>query len=257
MPAQYTDILFQIQDGVARITLNRPPLNIMNLRMMEEITQALEALKPREDIKLLVFDHQGKAFSAGADIKDHTPDKVDRLIEVFHGLFRVLGTVGAPSLAMVDGAALGGGCELATFCDLTVASERATFGQPEIKVGVFPPVAAVVLPYLIGRNRTMELLLTGEVVGAAEAAQMGLINRVFPTETFREQVDQYMAKLTSLSASVLKWTKKAVDQALYGTVDAGIAKVERIYLDELMRTEDAQEGLAAFLEKRKPVWKDQ
>lgn len=256
MPTEFASILYDVQSGVARLTLNRPPLNILDIAMMKEINVALETLAEKDGAKLLVIDHEGKMFSAGADIKDHTADKVEELIEVFHRMFRLLNAVELPTLAVVNGAALGAGCELATFCDMAVASEQATFGQPEIKAGVFPPIAAVVLPHLIGRNRTFELLLTGEAVGAEEAAQMGLINRVFPTEGFDEKVDDFIAKLTSRSAPVLKLTKRAVDAGLYVSVERAISKAEEIYLGELMHTEDAHEGVKAFLEKRKPVWKD-
>jgi cyclohexa-1,5-dienecarbonyl-CoA hydratase len=159
-------------------------------------------------------------------------------------------------MALVDGMALGGGCELATFCDMVIASERATFGQPEIKVGVFPPVAALVFPQLIGRNRALELLLTGDVIDAAEAKALGLINKVFPTQAFRRQADEFIGKLTSLSASVLKLTKQAVDRGLYANWRDGLVSVEKLYLGELMKTEDAREGLNAYLEKRKPTWKN-
>jgi len=256
MPTEFASIAYDVQSGVARLTLNRPPLNILDIPMMKEINFALETLAEKDGAKLLVIDHEGKLFSAGVDIKDHTAEKVEEMIEVFHRMFRLLNALELPTLAVVKGAALGAGCELATFCDMVVASERATFGQPEIKAGVFPPIAAVVLPHLIGRNRTLELLLTGDAVGAEEAAQMGLINRVFPTEGFGEKVDEFIAKLTSLSAPVLKLTKRAVDAGLYVSVDKAISKAEEIYLGELMRIEDAHEGLKAFLEKRKPVWKD-
>jgi cyclohexa-1,5-dienecarbonyl-CoA hydratase len=256
MPTEFASITYDVQSGVARLTLNRPPLNILNIDMMKEINFALETLAEKDGAKLLVIDHEGKLFSAGVDVKDHTAEKVEEMIEVFHRMFRLLNAVKLPTLAVVKGAALGAGCELATFCDMVVASEQATFGQPEIKAGVFPPIAAVVLPHLIGRNRTLELILTGEAVGAEEAAQMGLINRVFSTEGFDEKVDEFIAKLTSLSAPVLKLTKRAVDAGLYVSVEKAISKAEEIYLGELMRIEDAHEGLKAFLEKRKPVWKD-
>jgi enoyl-CoA hydratase/carnithine racemase len=181
---------------------------------------------------------------------------VEAMIGTLHRMFRLLGALELPTLAVVGGAAYGGGCELAAFCDMAVASERAKFGVPEIKVGVFPPIAAAVFPHLIGRNRALELILTGEVVGAEEAKQMGLINRVFPTEGFRENVDEFIAKLTSLSAPVLKLAKRAVDQGLYVSVDSAMSQADEIYLGDLMRTEDAHEGLSAFMEKRKPVWKN-
>jgi len=256
MASEYSSIACDVQAGVARITLNRPPLNILNIAMMEEINSALDALVANDDARVLVIDHEGKAFSAGVDIKDHTADKVEAMIGILHRLFRLLGALELPTLAVVEGAAYGGGCELAAFCDMVVASERARFGVPEIKVGVFPPIAAAVFPHLIGRNRALELILTGDVVGAEEAKQMGLINRVFPAEGFREKVDEFIAKLTSLSAPVLKLAKRAVDRGLYVSVDSAMSQADEIYLGDLMRTEDAHEGLLAFLEKRKPEWKN-
>jgi enoyl-CoA hydratase/carnithine racemase len=139
---------------------------------------------------------------------------------------------------------------------MVIASDRATFGQPEIKVGVFPPVAAVVFPRLVGRNRTLELLLTGDVIDAGEAKAIGLINKVLPAQVFREKSEEFIRKLTSLSGRVLGLTKRAVEQSLYASVGEGISAAEQLYLRELMKTEDAQAGLNAFLEKRKPVWKN-
>lgn len=256
MPIEYSSIVCDIRESVARITLNQPPLNILDIPMIGEIHSALARVRSESDVKLLVIDHQGKAFSAGVSIMDHTPDKVAEMIEKFHGVFRLLNSLTVPSLALVDGMALGGGCELAVFCDMVIASERATFGQPEIKVGVFPPVAAVLFPHLIGRNRALELLLTGDVIEAAEAKAIGLINRVIPAQSFREKTDEFISKLVSLSGPVLRMTKRAVDRDLAASLDEGIAAVEQIYLGELMKTEDAREGLDAFLEKRKPIWKN-
>src|SRR5208282_1285595 len=256
MPGENRSIICAIESGVARITLNQPPLNIIDIPMLEEIHSALARIHSENEVKVLVIDHQGKAFSAGVSIRDHTPDKVSDMIEKFHGMFRLLHSLALPTLALVDGMALGGGCELATFCDMVIASERATFGQPEIKVGVFPPVAAVIFPHLVGRNRALELLLTGEVIDAAEAKAMGLINKVFPTQEFHQKADEFIGKLTSLSAPVLKLTKRAVDRGLYANISEAITSVEELYLGELMQTEDAHEGLNAYLEKRKPTWKN-
>jgi cyclohexa-1,5-dienecarbonyl-CoA hydratase len=256
MPGENRSIICAIESGVARITLNQPPLNIMDIPMLGEIHRALARIHSENEVKVLVIDHQGKAFSAGVSIRDHTPDKVSDMIEKFHGMFRLLHSLALPTLALVDGMALGGGCELATFCDMVIASERATFGQPEIKVGVFPPVAAVVFPHLVGRNRALELLLTGEVVDAAEAKALGLINKVFSTQEFHQKADEFIGKLTSLSAPVLKLTKRAVDRGLYANISEAITSVEELYLGELMQTEDAHEGLNAYLEKRKPIWKN-
>lgn len=256
MPVEYSSIICEIRESVARITLKQPPLNIIDIPMIGEMHSALARVHAAGDLKVLVIDHLGKAFSAGVSIKDHTPDKVEEMISKFHGVFRVLNSLAIPSLALVDGMALGGGCELAVFCDMVIASDRATFGQPEIKVGVFPPVAAVLFPHLIGRNRALELLLTGDVIEAAEAKAIGLINKVFPSQSFREKADEFIGKLMSLSGEVLRMTKRAVDRSLYMSVNEGITAVEQLYLGELMKTEDAREGLNAFLEKRKPVWKN-
>lgn len=256
MATEYSRIVYETKDCVARITLNQPPLNIIDIPMIEEMHRALARVRSASEVKVLLFDHRGKAFSAGVAIKDHTQDKVREMLAKFHAMFRLLNSLAVPSLALVDGMALGGGCELAVFCDMVVASDRATFGQPEIKVGVFPPVAAVLLPRLIGRNRALELVLTGETIDATEAKAIGLINKVFPAESFREKAEEFISKLTSLSGPVLRLTKRAVDRALYARVTEGIAEVEKLYLDELMHTEDAREGLRAFLEKRKPTWKN-
>jgi len=256
MSDEYRSILYAVENGAARIRLNLPPLNIIDIPMLSEIQGAITRVQSEQDVKVLIFDHQGKAFSAGVSIRDHTPDKVSEMIEKFHGVFRLLQSLALPTVALVDGMALGGGCELATFCDMVVASERATFGQPEIKVGVFPPVAAVIFPQLVGRNRALELLLTGDTIDAADAKAAGLINKVFPTEEFRQKADEFIGKLTSLSAPVLKLTKRAVDRALDADVIEGLAAAEKLYLGELMQTEDAREGLNAYLEKRKPIWKN-
>lgn len=245
-----------VQNGVATIILNRPPLNILDIPMISEMHTAISRISTSSEVKVLVVDHLGKAFSAGVSIQDHTPDKVEQMIGTFHGVIRLLGSFPIPTVALVDGMALGGGCELAVSCDMVLASDRATFGQPEIKVGVFPPVAAVLFPRLIGRNRTLELLLSGETIDANEAQRIGLINKAFPTESFRAKSQEFIHKLTSLSRPVLGLTKRAVNSGLDCNFNEGLAAVEQIYLRELMSTEDAREGLNAFLEKRKPVWRE-
>ncbi len=249
-------ISFEKKDGVATLTLNRPPLNILNIVMMREMNEALEQLEGDADTKLLVIAAQGKAFSAGVDIKDHTPDKVEEMIEVFHGIFRRLLSLEMPTLAVVQGACLGGGCELASFCDFILASEEATFGQPEIKVGVFPPIAVILFPYLMGQRKAFELLLTGEIVDAQEAERIGLVTRVVPPEELERATEELVAKLKGLSGVVLRLTKRAIYEAADLPFGKAMEHVERLYLERLMSTEDAKEGLRAFLEKRKPEWRN-
>lgn len=256
MSFHFEHILFEKNNGVATLTLNRPPLNILNIAMMGEMNEALEELEGDVEAKLLVICARGKAFSAGVDIKDHTLDKVEEMIEVFHGIFRRLLSLEIPTLAVVQGACLGGGCELASFCDFVLASEEATFGQPEIKVGVFPPIAVVLFPHLIGQRRAFELLLTGEVIDAPEAEGIGLVTRVVPLEELERVTEELVAKLAGLSSVVLRLTKRAIYEAADLPLGKAMEHVERLYLERLMSTEDAKEGLQAFLEKRKPVWRN-
>jgi cyclohexa-1,5-dienecarbonyl-CoA hydratase len=254
----FAHIRFEVGDGVARLTLNKPPLNVLNIAMMREINAALEGLNDDPSVKVLVFEaaEGSKAFSAGVDVSEHTADMVQEMIEVFHRIFRQLDELEIPTMAVVDGAALGGGCELVLFCDMVIASERASFGQPEIQVGVFPPVAAVALPGILGPRKALEMVLIGDRIRAAEALQLGLVNKVVPPEELRAAADEFVGKLTRLSGAVLRLTKRAVRAGSMGRFADGLAAVEEIYLGPLMATEDANEGLAAFLEKRAPVWKD-
>ena len=204
-------INFEINNAVARLTLNKPPLNIIDIAMMAEMGEAIQSLKDQPSVRVLVIDavEGSKAFSAGVDVDDHTADTVHDMIYGFHRVFRLLAELNIPTLAVVNGAALGGGCELAIFCDMIVASERAKFGQPEIKVGVFPPIAAVMLPRLIPYHRALELLLTGESIKAQEAYQLGLVNRVVPPEDLSAAADDLIGKLTSLSGSILRYTRRS------------------------------------------------
>jgi cyclohexa-1,5-dienecarbonyl-CoA hydratase len=251
----YQNISFEVASGVARLTFKRPPLNVLNIAMMREVNATLDGLD-QAATKVLVFAAEGKAFSAGVDVSEHTADKVNEMLEVFHGIFRRLDQMDMPTLAVVQGAALGGGCEVALFCDLVVASEKAKFGQPEIKVGVLPPIAAAILPRLAPHKKALELLLTGETIDAAEAYRLGLVNQVVPVEQLPAAADEMIGKLTALSGVVLRMTRRAARLGGQGTFGEALRGIESLYLNELMKTQDANEGLAAFLEKRAPVWKD-
>jgi len=251
----YQHIQTDLKDGLAVIALNREPLNVLNIAMMKEINQALDGLK-NEKIKLLLFKAGGKAFSAGVDVGEHLGDQVEEMIEVFHGIFRRMDALPAVSVASVQGAALGGGCELALYCDLVIASEKAKFGQPEIQVGVFPPIAALIFPRLTARKKALELVLSGETIKAQEALSLGLINKVVPADQLEEELQKFLEKFLPLSGLVLALTKKAFLAGLMDPAEQGLQAIEKIYLKELMKTRDAEEGLRAFLDKRKPVWKE-
>ncbi len=255
---EFQHIRFEKSNGVARVVLNRPPFNILDIAMMREISAALASVARAPVVKILIFEatEGSKAFSAGVDVSEHTADMVEEMIEVFHRIFRLLDALDIPTVAVVAGAALGGGCELALSCDMVIASEKASFGQPEIQVGVLAPVAAVALPGIIGPKKAFELLLTGDRIGAAEAEGLGLVNRVVPRDEIDSAVEEFVGKLTKLSAAALRMTKRAVKIATAYRFEEALAAVEELYLGPLMDTEDAHEGLAAFMEKRAPVWRD-
>lgn len=242
-------------DGASvSLTMNRPPLNVLNIAMMREFNAALREAAGNRGARAVLIRAEGKAFSAGVDVADHTADRIAEMMGEFHAIFKNIFDIRVPTVAVVDGAALGGGCEVAIACDMIVASERSKFGQPEIKVGVFPPVAAAIMPRLVGRNRTLEFLMNGETMPAADAERIGLVNRVFPVEGFAESVAGFVSRLTSQSRVILEMTKRAVDAGLQARRADAMESAEQLYMGEMMETHDAGEGLRAFLEKRPPVW---
>ena len=237
--------------GVFTLTLNRPPLNILNIAMLEEVGAALDLAKGSS---LLVLKGRGKAFSAGADVADHLPASVERMLAVFHGAIRKIAAFEGIVVACVEGAALGGGCELVLPADVVLASSNAQFGQPEIQLGVFAPVAMALLPRLCPAGAARELLLSGRAVDAETALRLGLASRVFAAETFPAECEKYHSKLQSMSRSSLKLSKRLLRRLHPDDFAAKLQIAEDAYLKELMKTPDASEGCAAFLAKRKPVW---
>ena len=252
----YKHIQTELREGVGTLTLSRPPLNVLNIEMMEEINSYFESLLKEKALKLLVIQGAGKAFSAGVDVGEHLGDLVYKMIEVFHKMFRLMDGLKVPSISVVNGSALGGGCELAVYCDMVIATEKAKFGQPEIQVGVFPPIAALAFPRMMGRKKALELILSGDVISAQEALTLGMINKIVPEASLAEEMGRFVEKFRKLSGTVLKLTKEATLAGLNDDMDRGLKVIEKIYLDRLMKTNDAIEGLKAFLDKRKPAWKD-
>jgi cyclohexa-1,5-dienecarbonyl-CoA hydratase len=254
----YQNINFTIDNRVGRITFARPPLNVFNIAMMREMLGAINECMAQRDMVAIVFDAapDSRAFSAGVAVEEHVEESIYRMLESFHSIFRALQQTAKPTLAVVDGMALGGGCELVAGCDIVIASERSRFGQPEIKLGVFPPVAAILLPKIIGQKRARELILTGDLIDAAEAARVGLVNYVVPPSRLGQKTEEVLAKLRDLSATSLEWTKRAMDLAIASPSGDPFAAVETLYLNDLMKTVDAREGVSAFMEKRKPVWRN-
>jgi cyclohexa-1,5-dienecarbonyl-CoA hydratase len=246
-----------VRDGaIGRLELDRPPLNVVNIAMLDALSEALDQAAGDRGLRVLTLAGAGKAFCAGADVADHAADRVESMLTRFH---RVIGRIlkfDVPVVALVHGAALGGGFELVLACDMVLARDDATFGVPEIKLGVFPPVASVLLPRLIGRQRANDLILTGRTLTAAEAYGCGIVNRVWPADRFGDETRAYLGGMGRLSGAALRHAKSAVLHTAELSAFGGIERAERLYLNDLMREPDAHEGIAAFLEKRAPVWRD-
>jgi cyclohexa-1,5-dienecarbonyl-CoA hydratase len=253
----YENILFEIKADRAILSINRPPVNILNIAAMEEMNDAISSLKDKTDVKVLVITSSGeKAFSAGVDVSDHTGDRVEHMLQVFHDIFRNLLALDLVTVAACKGLTLGGGCEVAIFCDLILAADNLKIGQPEIKLAVIPPIALLILPRLVGQKRAADLLLTGKIIGAQEAEKIGLVNKVVPIESFEGELDEFIRPFAELSLVGIKYSKKGISLGIEKNFLQGLEQIEKIYLDELMSSQDAHEGLQAFMDKRAPSWKN-
>ena len=246
-------ILLTSDDHAHRITLNSPPLNILDIGMLGELREALAGVRP--DRHALIVDAAGAtAFSAGVSVPDHLPGRVEAMLPLFHDCIRALARLDLVTVALVRGAAVGGGSELAFACDFVLAGDSARFGQPEINLGVFAPVASWQLSRQLPPRRGLELLLTGEPLDAHAAERLGLVNAVFPSAEFEERSAAWLGNVYRQSRSSLHLAKKAFRVAGSSDFEDRLARTERLYVDELMKTHDALEGLRAFLDKRRPEW---
>ncbi len=250
-----TRITLDIQPPVARLTLQHPLVNVIDVPMMDELAQALARIEARADVSLLVLSGAGKSFSVGVDVAAHTPDKVEGMLGRFHAVIRALVSSKKVTIAAVHGHCLGGGAELAMVCDLVYTAENASWGFPEIKLGCYPPVAATALAALVGQKHAADLILTGRSITGTEAARIGLANCAVADSEVEAAVQEAVQQLSRLSPAALAIAKKANYAWDSMHFDKGLARAEKIYLEELMKTEDVQEGINAFLEKRVPVWK--
>jgi len=258
MAGRYETIKVEHLGPVYSIELNKPPLNILDIAMMEEIQAALEEADTDGGVRVLVFRGAGeRAFSAGVSIQDHTPDRIEEMIRQFHGIFRQLAKTEKVTVAEVQGHCLGGGFELASMCDLVVAAEDARFGQPEIKLGQFPPVGVVLLPYLIGYRKAAELVLTGTTLTAQQAQELGLVNRVVSPEQLQHATDELLRELLEQSGTALRLTKTILRRVAGLDFEKALSESEQFFLQTLAKTEDAKEGVFAFLGKRPPQWINQ
>ncbi len=239
---------------IAHVKLVNPPLNVIDLEMTQALAAALSEIENRPDISVIVFQGEGRAFSAGVDVKAHVPELVHEMLTSFHAVIRAVAMSRKITIAAVHGACLGGGAELAAVCNMVYTARDATWGFPEIKLACYPPVAAVVLPALVGQKRADELILTGRQISGDEAAAIGLATRCARLEELRTMVEETLAQFRQLSPAALAHAKKALYAWDAIHFDKGLARAEKIYLEELISTADAREGIMAFLEKRAPKW---
>ncbi|HXZ10981.1 MAG TPA: enoyl-CoA hydratase/isomerase family protein [Candidatus Sulfotelmatobacter sp.] len=255
-PEEFQFVKFRLDGEIARLTLDRPEHNLLNERMLAEIAAGINGLGERNDVKLIILDSAGKAFSGGIELGEYTQRRVFQLLDAFHGAFTAMLDTSKPVLVVINGPAYGGGAELAALGDLVIATPKARFAQPEIKLGVFPPLAAAILPYILGPKLALELVLTGEVMTAERARELGLVNWLVPETELQKKVDELIAKVTAQSGPVLTMAKKAIIGSMGLPLRDGVRNSMKVFLNELADLEDAQEGLRAQVEKRAPKWKN-
>jgi cyclohexa-1,5-dienecarbonyl-CoA hydratase len=246
----------RVEEEVAWITLDRPDHNLLNERMLAELAAGINTLGERNEIKLMILDSAAKTFCGGIEIGEYTQRRVFQLLDAFHGAFAAMLDTSKPLLVVVNGPAYGGGAELAALGDLVIATSKARFAQPEIKLGVFPPLAAAVLPYILGPKQALELVLTGEAMSAERARELGLVNWLVSEAGLQKKVDEVIARVTAQSGPVLTMAKKAILGSLGLPLRDGVRNSMKVFLNELAELEDSQEGLRALVEKRAPKWKN-
>jgi cyclohexa-1,5-dienecarbonyl-CoA hydratase len=251
--------MHSLHDGqVVRLTLNAPKANILDSDMMAGLHGFLSDLRDRQELKLLQLTGAGDHFSFGASVQEHVREQAPGMLRQFHGLFHTLIELAVPTAALVSGQCLGGGLELALMCNFLFADRSARLGQPEINLGVFAPPASLILPLKIGQHKADEILLTGRSYTAEEAAAMGLVTTLFTDrEAMLLGVDEWLVKnLLPKSAAALRFAVRAARLRFNELLIAQLRSIEALYLDRLMSTHDANEGIASFLEHRKPAWKN-
>ena len=250
-------IKLDIAGGVARVTLARPKHNVLNIEMMKELIGELEALKTDRDLKCIVISGEGPSWCAGVEVADHKPGQVDDMIATFNRMLELIEGQEVPTSAAVQGACLGGGMEAAIACDIIVAGQSAVFGQPEIKLGFFPPYAAIRLPQLVGPGKAIEICTTGKRYLAEDALAMGFINYCVEDGRLAETTETLVKEIQYSSPLIVRLNKRAVKQHLGLAFPAALKGVSDLFLNTLMKTADTLEGIASFEGKRKPAWKNQ
>ncbi|MGD8367677.1 MAG: enoyl-CoA hydratase/isomerase family protein [Desulfobacterales bacterium] len=243
-------------DGVARITFARPKHNVFNIDMMKEFVGVLQTLAADNELKCVALFGEGASWCAGVDVGDHKPDMAGKMIDTFNRSLSLIENLEVPTVAAVHGACLGGGMEYAIACDMVIAGKKAKFGQPEVKLGFLPPYAAIRLPLLVGPAKAIEVCTTGRIYSAEEAQAMGFVSQAVEEDRFSAAVESLISEIATSSPLILRLNKRAVKDHLGLAPAEAVKKVSRLFLEELMKTEDTLEGIASFYEKRKPVWQN-
>src|SRR5438067_5353661 len=226
-------IQFDTSTFVARLVLHHPPYNVLTVPMMSEIAEAIEGLSTRSDIKAILITSSQKMFSAGISLEDSKSDRVFQTLDAFNRVFNAIREISKPLIVVVNGPAIGAGSELVAFGDMVIATSNAKFAQPEVKLGVFPPFAAVMLPMMIGPKKTYELILTGEALSAEEAHRLGFVNKVVPEKELPAVVDGIVNKIGEFSGPVLEVTKKVIASSQGVPLQEAMKKSQDIYLNQL------------------------
>jgi cyclohexa-1,5-dienecarbonyl-CoA hydratase len=255
-PSDFQFVKLNVDAGIARMTLNRPEHNLLNENFLRELADGIVNVGERADVKVLILDSACKVFSGGIDVGEYTSERVFQMIDAFHSVFTRMMETSKPVICVVNGPAIGGGAELAAFGDLVIATPKARFAQPEITIGVFPPLASTILPFLVGPKVALELVLLGEPITAERALELGIVNRLVPEAKLEATVMEIATRITGHSGPVLTMAKKAILGGMGLSLRDGLNNSMNIFLNELYRLEDAQEGLRALVEKRKPNWKN-
>jgi cyclohexa-1,5-dienecarbonyl-CoA hydratase len=255
-PEDFQHVKYRIEGEVARLTLDRPEHNLLNERMLAEVAAGVNSIGSRSDVKMIVLDSAAKAFCGGIELGEYTQRRVFQLVEAFHNTFLAMLDTSKPLLVVVNGPAFGGGAELAALGDLVIATPKAKFAQPEIKLGVFPPLAAAILPNILGLKLASELVMMGETISAERACEFGLVNWLVPENELQKKVDEVIDKVTAQSGPVLTMAKKAILGSMGLPLRDAVRTSMRVFLNELGDLEDSQEGVRALVEKRAPQWKN-
>jgi cyclohexa-1,5-dienecarbonyl-CoA hydratase len=253
---KYEKIIYEKKDHVAKIEINSPPLNILNIKIMGEINEAYSDAESTQDISIVTIRGAGnKAFAAGVDVKDHLPEVMHDMLNGFEELMLKIANGKKPSVAIVDGICSGGGFELALCCDMIIATDKAHFSLPEITLSLYPGFGIVMLPRKIPRNIAFEMITSGDSLSAQDAYRIGLVNKLVSQDHLEDEVEKFLGRFRNKSAKALELSRYALLRAYDIEFEKSLKTVDDIYIGLVMQTEDANEGLKSFLEKRRPIWK--